>query len=229
MKEKIKVLLVDDHAVLREGIKTVLELKGGFEIIGEADSGFRACELAPTLKPDIVLMDIRMDKMDGIKASRNIKYLNPDIKILLLTVVDDAEYILEALKIGVEGYILKLSDMDKVINAINVIMENETYFDPKITKSVAEIKRDPVKKIERAEIFKKYELTPREIEIAFLLVDWLSTREVSEKLNLSTFTISNHKKNIFSKLKISRFSELINFAIHEGVFIFKDENHNHNN
>lgn len=228
MIEKIKILIVDDHAVLREGIKAVLELRNEFTIVGEADSGFKACEFATSLKPDIILMDIKMEQMDGIKASRNIKYLNPEIKILLLTMYEEAEYILEALKIGIEGYILKLSDMDKVINAIKIIMDDETYYDPKITKSIAEIKRDPVKKIERSEIFKKYELTPREIEIAFLLVDGLSTREVSEKLNLSTFTISNHKKNIFTKLKISRFSELINFAIHEGVFIFKDENHNHN-
>ncbi|MFZ1517611.1 MAG: response regulator transcription factor [Ignavibacteriaceae bacterium] len=226
MIEKIKILIVDDHAVLREGIKAVLELRNEFTIVGEADSGFKACEFATSLKPDIILMDIKMEQMDGIKASRNIKYLNPEIKILLLTMYEEAEYILEALKIGIEGYILKLSDMDKVINAIKIIMDDETYYDPKITKSIAEIKRDPVKKIERSEIFKKYELTPREIEIAFLLVDGLSTREVSEKLNLSTFTISNHKKNIFAKLKISRFSELINFAIHEGVFIFKDENHN---
>ena len=108
MNEKIKILIVDDHAVLREGIKAVLELKNEFIIVGEADSGFKACELVPSIKPDIILMDIKMDKMDGIKASRNIKYLNPEVKILLLTMYEEAEYILEALKIGIEGYICLL-------------------------------------------------------------------------------------------------------------------------
>lgn len=222
MTEKIKILLVDDHAVLRDGLKSVLELKGGFEIVGEAESGFKASELAQKFKPDLVLMDIKMGQMDGIKASRNIKLQNPDIKILLLTMYDEADYILEALKIGIEGYVLKLSDMDKVINAIYSIMDNETFFDPKITKSVAEIKRDPVKKNQREELFKVYDLSPREIEIAGLIVDGLSTKQISEKLCLSTNTVNNHRKSIFLKLKISRASELINFAIREGVFIFTE-------
>jgi len=227
MAANIKVLLVDDHAVLREGLKTVLQLKGGFEIVGEAESGFKACELALRLNPDLVLMDIKMEQMDGIKASRNIKLQNPEIKILLLTMYEDADFILEALKIGVEGYILKLSDMEKVLSAIYSIMDDETYFDPKITKSVAVIKSTPVINDPRETVFKIYDLTSREIEIAGLIVDGFSTKEISEKLCLSTFTIYNHKKKIFSKLKITKTAELINFAIQEGVFLFKDENGNH--
>jgi two-component system, NarL family, response regulator DegU len=222
MKRKIKILIVDDHPVLREGIKTVLELKGEFEIVGEADSGFKACELVARLNPDIVLMDIKMEKMDGIKASRNIKLLFPSTKILLLTIHDEANIILEALKIGVEGYILKMSEMDKVISAIKLIMENETYFDPKITKSVATVTTDGLKKNERNEFLKNYDLTSREVEIARLMIDGLSTRQIADKLCVSQSTVSNHRSHVFSKLNVTKLSELISFAIHSGVFIFKE-------
>lgn len=220
-KNKIKILIVDDHPILREGIKTVLELKGDFEIVGEADSGFKACELVPRLNPDIVLMDIRMEKMDGIKASRNIKLLYPQTKILLLTMHDEATFILEALKIGVEGYILKMSDMDKVVNAIKLILGNETYFDPKITKSVATLTSDLLVNSKQNEFLEKYQLTAREIEVAGMMVDGLSTKQIADKLFVSLSTVSNHRSHIFNKLKVTKLSELISFAIHSGVFIFK--------
>lgn len=216
---KIKILVVDDHPILREGIKTVLELSNDFIIVGEADSGFKACELVPTIKPDVVLMDIRMDKMDGIKASRTIKKLYPYTRILLLTMYDDENYIMEALEIGVEGYILKMSEVEKVIAAIKLINEGETYFDPKITRSITERSKAIENQKQPEDLLRKYDLTSREIEIINYTINGLSTKQIAEKLFISPNTVYNHRRNIFHKLKINRSSELISFAINNNLFL----------
>jgi DNA-binding NarL/FixJ family response regulator len=221
-KNKIKLLIVDDHAVLREGLKTVLELNDDFTVVGEADSGFKACELVPVTNPDVVIMDIRMAKMDGIKASRNIKNLYPGTRILLLTMHDDENYILEALEIGVEGYILKMSEMEKVIHAIKSIYEDETYYDPKITKSIALRSEDLEKQNHTENVFEKNNLTAREIEVVNCIVNGLSSKQIAEKLFISPFTVYNHRRSIFQKLKINRASELISIAINNGLFFNKD-------
>ncbi len=216
---KIKILVVDDHPILREGIKTVLELSNDFIIVGEADSGFKACELVSTIKPDVVLMDIRMDKMDGIKASRTIKKLYPYTRILLLTMYDDENYIMEALEIGVEGYILKMSEMEKVITAIKLINEGETYFDPKITRSITERSKAIENQKQPEDLLRKYDLTSREIEIINYTINGISTKQIAEKLFISPNTVYNHRRNIFHKLKINRSSELISFAINNNLFL----------
>jgi two-component system response regulator DegU len=221
-KTKIKLFIVDDHPVLREGLKTVLELNDDFTVVGEADSGFRACELVPLTNPDVVIMDIRMEKMDGIKASRNIKLRYPGTRILLLTMHDDENYILEALEIGVEGYILKMSEMEKVINAIKIICEDDTYYDPKITQSVSNKSKDLARNNQTENILQKNNLTAREIEVIDCIVNGLSSKQIAEKLFISPFTVYNHRRNIFQKLKINRSSELISFAINSGLFFNKE-------
>lgn len=220
---KIKILVVDDHPILREGIKTVLELSNDFIIVGEADSGFKACELVPTIKPDVVLMDIRMEMMDGIKASRTIKKLYPYTRILLLTMYDDENYIMEALEIGVEGYILKMSEVEKVIAAIKLINEGETYFDPKITRSITERSKGFKTQKQPEDLLRKYDLTSREIEIINYTINGLSTKQIAEKLFISPNTVYNHRRNIFHKLKINRSSELISFAINNNLFLISEK------
>lgn len=218
---KIKILIVDDHPVLRDGLKAVLELCGEFLIVGEAESGLRACELVPEVNPDVVLMDIRMKEMDGIKASRNIKKYYPSTRILLLTMHDDQNYILEALEIGVEGYILKMSEMEKVIHAIKVIFEDETYYDPKITKNLAEKSKDLTDENKNENLIIEYSLTSREIDVAECIFHGMSTRQIAEKLFISPNTVNNHKRHLFNKLNINRTGELISIAINNGWFQIK--------
>ncbi len=219
--KKIKVLIVDDHPVLREGLKAVLELTGEFLVVGEAESGLKACEMVKESNPDVVLMDIRMDEMDGIKASRDIKKHYPSTRILLLTMYDDQNFILEALEIGVEGYILKMSEMEKVIQAIKIIYEDETYYDPKITKNLAEKSKDLSIDTKDENLLIKYNLTSREIEVAECLVHGMSTRQIADKLFISPNTVNNHKRSIFHKLSINRTGGLVSFAINNGLFLTK--------
>lgn len=216
---KIKLLIVDDHPVLREGIKTVLELTKQFEVVSQTDDGSQAPELISLTNPDIVLMDIRMDKMDGISAARQVKKHHPETRILLLTMYDDEEYIREALEIGVEGYILKMSDMKDVVKAIKAVYEDETFYDPKITKSVAEKAHSGSIRTNYEETLKQYDLTKREIEIATYIVNGYSYQQIAEILFISPYTVYNHKKNIFTKLNIKKTNELIRIAINSGLFI----------
>lgn len=218
---KIKLLIVDDHPVLREGLKTVLELTKEFKVVAETDDGNEIPELISKTKPDIVLMDIRMDKIDGISASREVKKIYPEVRILLLTMYDDEEYIKEALEIGVEGYLLKMSDMKEIIKAIKIVYEDETFYDPKITKSVAEKLQGKDYNSNYEETLHKFDLTKREIEIATYIVNGYSYKQISEMLFISQFTVYNHKKNIFSKLNIKKTNELIRIAINSGLFIKK--------
>lgn len=224
LDNKIKILIADDHPILREGLKTVLELTGEFLVVGEAESGLDACRLVTEVKPDVVIMDIRMVNMDGIEASRNIKKQYPSTRILLLTMHDDHRYILDALEIGVEGYILKMSEMEKVIQAIKIIYEDETFYDPRITKNLAEKSNDLNFHNQNENLFLKYDLTAREIEVAECIVHGMSTKETADKLFISPNTVNNHKRRIFSKLNINRTGELISFAINNGLFLNQGKN-----
>jgi len=190
----IRVLLADDDAIVREGLKMILETQDDMECIGAAKDGQEAVELAKELKPDVVLLDIRMPVMDGIKAGKEIMdkgLSNP----LLLTTFDEPELILKALQAGINGYILKNSPAERILSAIRVINTGGTVFQKDILEFIRS--RISVNKTEK-NIFEML-LSPRELEIAELIAEGLSNKEIGEKLFLSNGTVRNHISAILEK------------------------------
>jgi len=214
---KLKVLIADDHSVLRESLKSALEFDENIEIIGEAEDGIDAIEKTEALKPDIVLMDINMPFLDGINASQEIKERSPDTKILILTMHENKQYIFSALSAGIEGYLLKMSNLKKVITAINAIANGDTYFDATVTEILASKQLD-IEGSKNLDVCDYFGITEREKEIINLIIGGYTTQEISEKLRISVHTASNHRTRILKKLNLKNTAELIIFAIKEGLF-----------
>ncbi len=216
MNEKITILLVDDHAVLRDGLKAAFELKENMEVVGEAVSGVEGIELCLKLKPTIVVMDINMPGIDGIFASKEIKKKSPETKILLLTMYDNKNYIMDALSSGIDGYILKMSDMEEVFNAIQEIAEGGNYFDYNITETLT-----PAKELIDSDEIKRNSyllgVTKREAEIIGLIVRGYSNAQIAEKLFISFHTVNNHRRHIMQKLNLKNAADLVRYALENGL------------
>lgn len=214
---KLSVLIADDHSVLRESLKSALEFDKNIEVVGEAEDGIDAIEKTDKLKPDIVLMDINMPFLDGINAAQEIKERSPDTKILILTMHENKQYIFSALSAGIEGYLLKMSNLKKVIHAINALARGETYFDATVTEVLASKKLD-LEDSKNLDVCDYFGITDREKEIINLIIGGFTTQEISEKLRISVHTASNHRTRILKKLNLKNTAELIIFAIKEGLF-----------
>ncbi len=212
--EKIKIVIVDDHAILREGLKTVLLSDSKYEVVGEATNGDEAIEVTLDKKPDIVIMDIAMPGKNGIEATKIIKNTLPDIKVLVLTMHDNYNYILDALSAGINGYILKISDMSEIFKAVEQIMQGEDYFAKDVTLNA-------LKKIEKGEHIPEktaddFYLTKREKEVLKLIAEGHTYRKIAEMLFISHYTVINHRQNIIQKLSLNNNAELVQFAIKYG-------------
>jgi len=204
-KEKITVLIADDHPLVREALRQALDNENDMEIVAEAAEGEEAVKLASELKPDVAVMDIIMPKLNGIEATRKIKEIAPDIAILILTAYDDDEYVLGLLDAGAAGYLLKSARGRDLVGAIRAIRSGESVLHPKII----------AKLLKRATITPPGEhkasdlLTERESEILSLVTSGMSNKEIAEKLILSQRTIKAHLTNIFNKLNVASRSEAI--------------------
>lgn len=210
--KKIKVLLADDHAILRDGLKIVLKSDKKFELAGEAVNGKEAVTLCSEINPGIVVMDVDMPVMNGIDAVKHIRKINKDVKILMLTMHENESYIFDAISSGVDGYIFKMADMEVFIEALNNLASGKKYFDPKVSEMlINEYQNKAVAADDNTER-NVLPLTPREKEILAHIAKGYTTNDIAELLYISFFTASKHRKNIMKKLKVKNSAELIKYA-----------------
>ena len=209
----ITILIVDDHALLRQGIKKVLDLESDLSVIGEAADGEEAICLAQQLKPDIVLLDINMPRKNGLEVTRELRQLMPKLKIILLTIHDDENYVIEVIKAGATGYLLKDIEPGMLIKAVRSVHTGESFIYPTLAKRLFnEIGMD--KKVEAPRSRGCQDtLTQREIEVLRLIGEGLSNQEMAQKLFLSEKTVKNHLTNIFRKINVSDRTQAVIYAI----------------
>ena len=211
----LKVILADDHKIVRDGLKTLLNKSPDMEVIADAEDGRSTVGLASKLSPDVVIMDISMPDMNGIEATRRILSENPRIKVIGLSMHSDRRFVVEMLKAGVSGYLLKDCAFDELANAIHAVMENQIYLCPPIAKTVTE---DYLHRLAPASGTTVYTtLTPREREVLQLLSEGKTTKQIAYALGLSGKTVETHSQKIMNKLGLRSIAELTKYAIREGL------------
>ena len=208
----IKIMIADDHSMIREGLKNLLELDGNLKVIAEALDGKDCLEKLQTVTPDILLLDINMPVMNGLEVLKYLKEYYPKVKVLVLTVHNEVEYLMKAAEIGVNGYILKDSDFEELRKAIMTIIGGETYIQPSLIPALNS------KMIEKKEDDKKLEnLTRREVEVLKLLAVGMYNKEIAEKLHISERTVKNHISNIFKKIDVTDRTQAAVFSIRNNL------------
>ena len=209
---KIKVLVVDDHAIMRDGIRALLGLHDDIEIVGEASEGKEAIEKVRELAPDVVVMDIAMPGMDGLEATRRIRKKSPKVKVLVLTQHDNREYILSAIKAGTTGYVPKRALGSDLVSAIRTVYKGDSFLYPSAAAALIE---DYLQQAKREEPYDR--LTAREREILKLIAEGHTSREIAEMLFVSLKTVLGHRTKIMEKLDLHNRSELIRYAMRKGL------------
>lgn len=212
--EKIKVLIADDHTILRQGIKALLDNQAGIEVIGEAKDGREALTLIERLLPDVILMDIAMPGLNGLEATRRIKKKFPGIKVLVLTMYTNEEYVFQILQAGANGYLVKETAFQDLISAIKAVHRDEAFMSPSISKKV--INRY-TQRVREANATTGDMLTTREREILQLIAEGSSSKKIAEALFISPKTVETHRTHIMDKLNIHNRTDLIKYAIRTGI------------
>ncbi len=223
---KTKIVLIDDHKLFREGVKRILDMEEGFEVVAEGDDGQEAVDLIESHSPDVVLMDINMPNINGVEATRRLVERFPDIRVVILSIHDDEAYVTHAVQTGASGYLLKEMDADSLIEAVKVVADGGAYLHPKVTVNLlSEFRR--IKTHGRdsgGEVgFKEVEyrkplhiLTRRECEVLQMLADGKSNRSIGEALYISEKTVKNHVSNILQKMNVNDRTQAVVEAIKNG-------------
>jgi len=210
----IRILLVDDHKIMRDGLRSLIEKQNGMAVVGEAENGRTAIRLTRKLQPDVIVMDINMPDLNGIDATRQITAELPGVKIVAFSMHSDRQFVAEMFKAGVSGYLLKDAAFDELAKAIRTVADNQTYLCPKVADTVIKDYREQLHALEPSDSAVP---TDREREIIQLLAEGNTTKQIAHQLNLSIKTIESHRRNIMEKLKIHSIAELTKFAIREGL------------
>lgn len=212
---KIKVLLAEDHTIVRKGIRSLLDDEPDIEVVGEAEDGREALAKVEELAPDVVLMDITMPNLNGLDATRQIKKLYPEVKVLGLTMYTNEEYILQLLQAGASGYLVKQSAPGELVWAIQAAHRGESFLSPSISKTIIDEYLRHNENTLQEDSYDK--LTIREREILQLVVEGRSNREISEKLHITIKTVGVHRTNLMEKLDIHNTPELVKYALRKGI------------
>jgi len=208
-----RVMIVDDHAIVRAGLRALLFEEAPFDLVGEAAGGYEALELVEKTKPDVLILDLSMPDLDGISVTRKIKPQFPGLKILILTLHEEEALLKEAIKAGAAGYILKRAAEAELISAIRVILRGDLYIDPTMVRGLLEESRHPqINQNNPTE-----SLTRRETEILRLIVEGFTNRQIGQELNISIRTVEGHRANISDKLGLHSRVELVRYARQHGL------------
>jgi two-component system response regulator NreC len=211
----IRILLADDHNVMRRGLRLLLQSQPGFSVVGEAADGHQAVDQAMALKPDVVVLDIAMPHLNGAEAAHRIHEQLPNTAIVILSMHSDESYVLRALKAGAKGYLVKDSAESDLIGAIKAVSEGKAFFSPEVSKVLVE---DYVREMRSRGVEDSYELlTTRERETLHLLAEGKSNKDIAALLKLSLFTVETHRRNLQEKLNLHSLAELILYAVRKGV------------
>ena len=213
--KKIQVVLVDDHTIVRNGLRSILESTDEIEVIGEASNGEEALEKIAYLKPQIMLIDISMPGMSGIELVGKVVKQNNSIRPVILSMHNDDAYILKSVEAGACGYLLKDATREEILSALHMVKDGEKYFNPAVAAVIVNGYLSQVQKVERVAESRKTLLSKKEKEVLRLLVEGMSSRQIADRLDLSVRTVDNHRANMMRRLQVHNAAELVKLALEE--------------